>query len=140
MGRARPGPLVRQAAAAGLRWECPHRFVDSTHLVEVLPRSTAQSANADAISHHFSRRFPPPGSAVARPEAFGVQATLLNVRHPLSLKAVDSRVKPSLDGCPAVSNVSTDSVACCALTAVPSPVQGVNRHAEHLRQVGDRGE
>src|SRR5215212_11169849 len=66
------------------------------------------------------------------------KATPLNVRHPLSLRAVDSRVEPSLDGCPAVSNVSTDSVACWALTAVPPPVQGVNGHAEHLRQAGDR--
>jgi hypothetical protein len=30
-------------------------------------------------------------------------------------------VKPSLDGCPAVSNVTTDSVAFRALTAVPPP-------------------
>jgi hypothetical protein len=34
--------------------------------------------------------------------------------------------------------MTADSVAGWALTAVPPPVQGVNRHAEHLRQVGDR--
>src|SRR5215207_2836847 len=55
---------------------------------------------------------------------------------PLAL--VDLGVEPGLDGCPAVSNMTADSVAGRALTAVPPPVKGVNRHAEHLRQVGDR--
>jgi len=54
------------------------------------------------------------------------------------LALVGLGVKPSLDGCPAVSNVTTDSIAGWALTAVPPPVQRVDRHAEHVGQLSDR--
>jgi hypothetical protein len=69
-----------------------------------------------------------------------LNATPLNVRHPLSLEPVGSArvIKPSFDRRPAVPNVATDSVACRTLTTVAPPVQGVDRHAQHLRQVGDR--
>jgi hypothetical protein len=59
-----------------------------------------------------------------------LKATPLNLGH---VTVVDLGVKPSLDGCLAVSNMTADSVACWALAAVPPPVQGVNRHAENLR-------
>jgi len=68
-----------------------------------------------------------------------LNATPLNVRHPLSLEPVGSGAKAKLRPSPCgTPNVATDSVACRALTTVAPPVQGVDRHAEHLRQVGDR--
>ncbi|MCE3276580.1 MAG: hypothetical protein K0R13_2435 [Propionibacteriaceae bacterium] len=55
----------------------------------------------------------------------------------LAFASVGLGIKPSLNRCPAASNVTTDSISAWTLTAVPPPVQGVNRHPEHLRQVGD---
>ena len=47
-------------------------------------------------------------------------------------------LQPSLDGLPAVPHMATNPIADWAVALGPPAVQGVNRDAQHLRDVRER--
>jgi hypothetical protein len=47
-------------------------------------------------------------------------------------------LKPRLDRCASIAHVTTDSISHRSFAAVPPPVQGVDRNAQHFGQLGQR--
>jgi hypothetical protein len=69
-------------------------------------------------------------------DALGVARGLMLA--PRLLALVDLLFQPSLDGLPTVPHVTAHPIADWAVALVPPAVQGVNRNAEHFRDIRKR--